>query len=130
MSDTFELAKEIWANCMGRSSSKPAQDRDPLRNDELTRIKSPFLGRNGDTPPVSPAPVNVPLQAPTKPTEPLDLEGVEFTPDQWRSVVGSWPIPRRERWGKLANRYEDEGIDWKSAEMQAFIDTATEYYKP
>jgi hypothetical protein len=35
-------------------------------------------------------------------------------------VIAGWSIPERQRWGELANRYEDEGLSWDGAEWKAF----------
>jgi hypothetical protein len=38
----------------------------------------------------------------------------------WRNTLLSFPIPVRERWGEIANRYEASGCDWKESEWKAF----------
>lgn len=43
-------------------------------------------------------------------------------PPPWRHIIARWPIPRRKRWGELANKYEDGGMDWRTAEKTAFDD--------
>jgi hypothetical protein len=40
--------------------------------------------------------------------------------DGYRSIVATWPNSTRAEWGKRANAYEDEGLDWKEAELKAF----------
>jgi hypothetical protein len=34
--------------------------------------------------------------------------------------LASWPIGRREAWGRLANQLEDGGLSWNEAEQRAF----------
>jgi TubC N-terminal docking domain len=38
----------------------------------------------------------------------------------WRSVVGRWPVGRRERWGRLANELAEAGHEWPDDEAEAF----------
>jgi hypothetical protein len=44
------------------------------------------------------------------------------TPDPlpWRRRLARWPDLWRQRWGLRANVLEDAGLDWRSAESQAF----------
>jgi hypothetical protein len=41
----------------------------------------------------------------------------------WRRQLAGWPDEWRERWGVRANALEDEGLAWRDAEQQAFIET-------
>jgi hypothetical protein len=41
-------------------------------------------------------------------------------PLPWRLTVAGWPIDRRERWGRLANRLADEGHAFPEDERLAF----------
>jgi hypothetical protein len=34
--------------------------------------------------------------------------------------LATWPIERRQRWGELANRLDDQGIPWPEHERQAY----------
>jgi hypothetical protein len=34
--------------------------------------------------------------------------------------LATWPVSWRERWGRLANRLEDGGMNWNDAEREAF----------
>jgi hypothetical protein len=34
--------------------------------------------------------------------------------------LASWPIERRQRWGEMANQFEDQGLAWNEAERRAF----------
>src|SRR5262249_10679421 len=40
--------------------------------------------------------------------------------------LGDWPIPWRERWGLLANAYQDTGMAWNEAEARAFAEVLAE----
>ena len=46
-----------------------------------------------------------------------------FHPLAYRGVVADWPVEWRERWGKRANALEDNGLSWRDAETQAFVET-------
>jgi hypothetical protein len=39
-----------------------------------------------------------------------------------RVALARWPIEWRERWGYRANALEDSGMNWRDAEIQAFIE--------
>lgn len=41
--------------------------------------------------------------------------------------LARWPLAKRELWGRRANRLEDEGLDWRAAEQQAYIEVAGAY---
>jgi hypothetical protein len=61
-------------------------------------------------------------EPPAKPSAPV-RRYVTLPPGEMtalREAVGSWPIPLRERWGRLANQFEDEGDSWRVAEERAF----------
>jgi TubC N-terminal docking domain len=54
-------------------------------------------------------------------------ESWEPRPLPWRLVVARWPIPRRERWGRMANRFEvEDGLVWDEAEERAFAEVLAE----
>jgi hypothetical protein len=50
-----------------------------------------------------------------------------FHPLAYRGVVADWPLEWRERWGRRANALEEDGLSWRDAETQAFIEVWTEY---
>jgi len=43
-------------------------------------------------------------------------------PPAYRSVVAVWPVEWRERWGRRANVLEENGLSWRDAETQAFVE--------
>ncbi len=45
-----------------------------------------------------------------------------FHPPAYRGVVADWPLPWRERWGRRANDLEANGLYWRDAESQAFVE--------
>ncbi|AMV37174.1 hypothetical protein [Planctomyces sp. SH-PL62] len=45
-----------------------------------------------------------------------------FHPLAYRSVVAAWSLDARERWGRRSNELEDEGLSWRDAETQAFVE--------
>jgi hypothetical protein len=45
-----------------------------------------------------------------------------FHPLAYRGVVANWPVEWRERWGLRANSLEEEGLSWRDAETQAFVE--------
>jgi hypothetical protein len=45
-----------------------------------------------------------------------------FHPLAYRGVVAEWPVEWRERWGRRANALEDNGLSWRDAETQAFVE--------
>jgi hypothetical protein len=45
-----------------------------------------------------------------------------FHPLAYRGVVANWPIEWRERWGRRANSLEENGLTWRDAETQAFVE--------
>src|SRR4051794_16363278 len=50
------------------------------------------------------------------------LSGVE-SPAPWPprpTELAGWPIPWRERWGRLANELQDQGVPWPDHERIAF----------
>jgi hypothetical protein len=49
-----------------------------------------------------------------------------FHPLAYRGVVAEWPVEWRERWGRLANTYEEKGLSWRDAEAQAFVEVWSE----
>jgi hypothetical protein len=36
--------------------------------------------------------------------------------------VADWPVEWRERWGRRANALEEQGLSWRDAEAQAFVE--------
>jgi hypothetical protein len=60
----------------------------------------------------------------------LSSQPVELSPQPWPprpAELATWPIAKRQRWGERANALEDEGLCWKDAERQAFLEVqATE----
>ena len=49
-----------------------------------------------------------------------------FHPLAYRGVVAEWNLDWRERWGWRANALEDQGLSWRDAEAQAFIEVWNE----
>jgi hypothetical protein len=50
-------------------------------------------------------------------------EGDARSPRPWPprpTELAGWPIPWRERWGRLANDLQDQGIPWPDHEREAF----------
>ena len=45
-----------------------------------------------------------------------------FHPLAYRGVVADWPVEWRERWGRRANALEENGLSWRDAEAQAFVE--------
>ena len=43
-----------------------------------------------------------------------------------RVALSRWPVEWRERWGYRANDLEETGMNWRDAEIQAFIDVWNE----
>jgi hypothetical protein len=43
-------------------------------------------------------------------------------PPAYRHVIAGWSLDWRERWGRRANELEDEGLSWRDAEAQAFVE--------
>jgi hypothetical protein len=54
-------------------------------------------------------------EAPAEPAKPIPDRSV------WRSVVATWDIPQRQRWGDLAEEHQVAGKGWQEAEWLAFI---------
>ena len=56
------------------------------------------------------------------PLTPAAPNGGEWKPRElpWRSVVGSWPLALRQRWGDLANELMEAGMPWPEDEAEAF----------
>ncbi len=53
-----------------------------------------------------------------------------FHPLAYRSVVANWPIEWRERWGRRANHLEEDGLSWRDAETQAFVEVWNQLRHP
>jgi hypothetical protein len=49
-----------------------------------------------------------------------------FHPLAYREVVAGWSVEWRERWGRRANALEDNGLSWRDAEAQAFVEIWTQ----
>ena len=49
-----------------------------------------------------------------------------FHPLAYRGVVAEWPVEWRERWGRRANALEENGLSWRDAETQAFVEVWNE----
>ncbi len=49
-----------------------------------------------------------------------------FHPLAYRGVVAEWSLDWRELWGRRANALEDQGLSWRDAEAQAFIEVWNE----
>jgi hypothetical protein len=45
-----------------------------------------------------------------------------FHPLAYRGVIANWPVEWRERWGRRANSLEENGLSWRDAETQAFVE--------
>jgi hypothetical protein len=45
-----------------------------------------------------------------------------FHPLAYRGVIAEWPIAFREQWGQRANSLEENGLSWRDAETQAFVE--------
>jgi hypothetical protein len=50
-----------------------------------------------------------------------------FHPLAYRGVVAEWPVEWRERWGRRANTLEENGLSWRDAEAQAFVEVWKEF---
>jgi hypothetical protein len=44
----------------------------------------------------------------------------------WREILPTWPIERRERWGRRANELAAEGVPWPDDEASAFLELLEE----
>lgn len=51
---------------------------------------------------------------------------LEIRPLPYRKVLANWPDEWRERWGRRANALEEQGLSWRDAEGQAFVETWSE----
>jgi hypothetical protein len=45
-----------------------------------------------------------------------------FHPPEYRRVLANWPDEWREQWGHRANALEENGLSWRDAEAQAFVE--------
>jgi hypothetical protein len=45
-----------------------------------------------------------------------------FHPLAYRGVIAKWPVEWREQWGRRANSLEENGLLWRDAETQAFVE--------
>jgi len=78
-----------------------------LSPDPRTKPPSPRLPAPVSAPPESEHALAEPV-APVAPWPPRPAE------------LAEWPIPWRERWGRLANQLQDQGVPWPDHERQAF----------
>jgi hypothetical protein len=53
-----------------------------------------------------------------------------FHPLAYRGVVANWPVEWRERWGRRANSLEENGLSWRDAETQAFVEVWNQLRHP
>jgi hypothetical protein len=58
------------------------------------------------------------------PAAPVALEPLKMMP--WRHVLPTWPLSRRERWGRRANELAEAGVLWPEDERRAFAETLAE----
>src|SRR3954453_10151505 len=49
--------------------------------------------------------------------------------ESYRALLSTWPLRWRERWGRRANALEDQGFDWRTAELSAFVEVGEERRK-
>ena len=54
---------------------------------------------------------------PDPPESPIDPDVPRLF---WRGIVAHWPLKSRQQWGDRANQLQDQGLDWKMAELRAF----------
>src|SRR5262245_17637753 len=43
-----------------------------------------------------------------------------------RFALACWPVEWRQKWGERANALQDQGLDWRAAELKAFNETHEE----
>jgi hypothetical protein len=55
---------------------------------------------------------------PLRPAPPVSVSH----PPAYRHVLADWPVEWREQWGHRANALEDNGLSWRDAEAQAFLE--------
>jgi len=48
---------------------------------------------------------------------------------EYRTVVAARPVEWRERWGRRANALEENGLSWRDAETQAFVEVWNQFRK-
>lgn len=51
-------------------------------------------------------------------------------PPTYRKVIAGWTDDWRERWGRRANSLEDNGLAWRDAETQAFVEILNQLREP
>jgi hypothetical protein len=69
-------------------------------------------------------------KAPTKTTETISVRSVSDDVEECSTLkprwpprpeeLADWPIPWREKWGRLANDLEDQGLKFPECEREAF----------
>jgi hypothetical protein len=93
----------------------PVYETNPT---EITHASSPpdELGPRDDVLHSADAPERVPSRANP---DPADLSA---RPPE----LAGWPIPWRQRWGELSNRFEDEGVPFPESERRAFAQVKAE----
>jgi hypothetical protein len=62
-----------------------------------------------------------PTSARRRPLRPAPPASVFHRP-AYRKVLADWPVEWREQWGHRANALEDNGLSWRDAETQAFLE--------
>ncbi len=72
------------------------------------------------------APAQVPATAATAKLRRVPAKAIPpapvFHPLAYRGVVAAWTVEWRERWGLRANELEEQGLSWRDAEAQAFVE--------
>jgi hypothetical protein len=109
--------RDLLVSLVGRGAKLTARDGRIVIDDptgvvteadiaDLTRLKPEVLALLAPNPAAlaDPAPTHG-LVTPWPPRDPR---------------LASWGIPWRQRWGRRADALRDEGLDWRSAERQAF----------
>jgi hypothetical protein len=54
------------------------------------------------------------------PLEPAPDDRPPPDPAAWRRVLPTWPVERREAWGRRANEQAESGVRWPDDERIAF----------
>ncbi len=55
----------------------------------------------------------------------VEMLGSWSMPPPWPprpAELANWPVDRRERWGHRTNELIDQGLGWREAERQAFLE--------
>jgi hypothetical protein len=59
----------------------------------------------------------------------VSVDDMDRAPSPWPprpEYLANWPIPYRERWGRIANELQDRGIPWPDHERLAFVQVEME----